>query len=74
MKLKDLMTSLSEYNPDLPVCYFDSKTKEYFEIEDDGSIDKVWEDNSKEWILSLSENNESLIYRLRNCNKYENYP
>lgn len=38
------------------------------------SIEKVWDDNSKECILSLNENNESLYFRLRNCNKYENCP
>jgi hypothetical protein len=74
MNVSELTKKLHITERKLPVCYFDSKTQEYFEIEDDGSIEKVWDDNSGEWILSLNENDESLRYRLRNCSKYENYP
>jgi hypothetical protein len=64
MKIKELVSLLNAYNPDLPVCFFVNERQEYFEIDDDGSIEKVWDENSCSWILSLNENNDSLEYRL----------
>jgi hypothetical protein len=74
MKLKDFINVLNEYNPNLPVCYFDSKTKEYFEIECDMQIGKVWDKSSKKWMLSLNESVESMLYRLGRFDDYEKYP
>jgi hypothetical protein len=69
MKIKELIEILKAYNPELPVCCFDLSKHEYFEIDDGdesiGSINRVWDDNSKEWILSLNENTESLMYRFK---------
>jgi hypothetical protein len=62
MKVKELITLLQAYNPELPVCFFMNNHQEYAEIDDDGSVEKVWDENSQEWILSLNENDDTLMY------------
>ena len=62
MKVKELITLLQAYNPELPVCFFHLPANEYYEIDDDGSVEKVWDENSQEWILSLNENDDTLMY------------
>ena len=64
MKIKDLIMLLEAYNPDLPVCFFIVPRQEYAEIDDDGSVEKVWDENNQKWILSLNENDDSLKYLL----------
>jgi hypothetical protein len=64
MKIKELITLLNAYNPELSVCFFHIPEQEYYEIDNDGSVEKVWDENSQEWILSLNENVDSLKYHL----------
>jgi len=66
MKIKELIKVLNAYNPELPVCFFESSRQEYYEIDDDesNSICRVWDDSHQEWILSLTESDNSLHYRL----------
>jgi hypothetical protein len=64
MKIKELITLLEAYNPELPVCFFMNDRQEYAEIDDDESIEKVWDENNQKWILSLNENDDSLKYLL----------
>lgn len=64
MKIKELITLLEAYNPELPVCLFYVPEQEYFEIDDEECVEKVWDENSNSWILSLNEDDESLKYRL----------
>lgn len=64
MKIKELINLLQAYNPELPVCLFYVPDQEYFEIDSEESVEKVWDEASKSWILSLNEDDESLKYRL----------
>lgn len=64
MKIKELIDLLGAYNPELPVCFFLNDRQEYAEIDDDGSVEKVWDENFQKWILSLNENDDSLKYHL----------
>ena len=64
MKIRELIELLNAYNPDLPVCFFLNDRQEYAEIDDDGSVEKVWDENNQKWILSLNENDDSLKYHL----------
>jgi len=64
MKIKELITLLEAYNPELPVCFFINDRQEYAEIDDDESIEKVWDENNQKWILSLNENDDSSKYLL----------
>jgi hypothetical protein len=66
MKIKELIKVLNAYNPELPVCFFESSRQEYCEIDDDesNSINRVWDDAHQEWILSLTEGDDTLYYRL----------
>jgi len=66
MKIKELIKVLNAYNPELPVCFFESSRQEYCEIDDDESnwVARVWDDDHQEWILSLNEGNDSLFHGL----------
>jgi hypothetical protein len=68
MKIKELIALLQAYNPELPVCFFHLPRNEYCEIDDDGSVEKVWDENSQEWILSLNENDDTLSYHFNLTN------
>jgi hypothetical protein len=66
MKVKELIALLSTYSPEFPVCFFLGYRQEYAEIDNNGSIEKIWDENNQRWILSLNENDESIIYGLTN--------
>jgi hypothetical protein len=64
MKVKELISLLEAYNLELPVCFFLNDRQEYAEIDDDGSVEKVWDEDFQKWIISLNENDDTLNYHL----------
>ena len=65
MNLREFIEILNGFEPDLPVCFFDTKQEKYLPVKNisDYKIYPVRKEDGKR-VLSLNETSETVIYRL----------